>query len=169
MAEESNDALKEANQIALELGDKKKSTDSTSNQTKSTVVSVQTKTDSTKPQAKSVQKKSAGSVKKKKVVKKVVVKKKVVLSEKSKAAAPVLPYSKTTLVDIAAENPVGEESASETSDKRVFENDSVELKNPLSEDKYKGGLIETLGGLAMVLIGIEVVIIILLLISAFFK
>ena len=168
MADETTDALKEANQIALELGDKKKSTDSTTNQNKTAVVSVQTKSDSSKTVSQVVTKKPVVE-KKKKAVKKVEVKKKVSSTNKSKPKTQVVAYSKTTLVDIAAQSPPEEVPVQTMETKRVYEDNSVELKNPLSEDNSKGGLIETLGGLAMVLIVIEVVIIVLLIISTFFK
>jgi hypothetical protein len=168
MADQTTDALKEANQIALELGDKKKSTDSTTSQTKTAVVSTQTKTDSSKTVAQVVAKKPVVE-KKKKIIKKVEAKKKASSPNKSKTKAPVVAYSKTTLVDIVAQSPSEEVPIQTTETKRVYEDNYVDLKNPLSEDNSKGGLIETLGGLAMILIVIEVIVIILLLISTFLK
>ena len=67
MADDGMDALKQAEQIALELGDKSKS--------ENTLV-VKTKTDSSKPVIKSDSKKEVVVAKKKKVVKKIVAKKK---------------------------------------------------------------------------------------------
>jgi len=156
---ENTDALKEAAELADEIGNGNKSSNSSN---------AQKVKDSSKSNTEQASQKEVVVVKTKKVVKKVVVAKKSKGTSKSKKEKPKLAYSKTNLVDIAAQVPTENTSSVVVETKRTYVDNSVELKNPLSEDNSKGGLIELLGGLAMVLIGIEIVIIILLVIFALF-
>jgi hypothetical protein len=158
---DSSDALKEASQIALELGEKNNSnvpqTASANTETKQVVE------EKLLPAPKKV------VVVKKKVVKKVVAKKSAKPVVKSKLSKKV-DDSKTSLVDVAKEESEEEAVASIIESDSPPEEEKFVLKNPLSPEKSNGGLIELAGGVAMVLIGLEIVVIFLILIyTLFFK
>jgi len=178
MANGKNNSLLEAQKIALELSEENKGAEgksstkqnqsgsSSAENTSTTVVKETTRIISGPAELPAPKKKKSSSKQKK------VFAKKIKKTNKSKSVSEEKFVQKKTLVDVAKENPsvvtqtVKEDTYSMSSNFDKTDSRSFEESVPKSSVEY----IEMIGGLAMVLISLEIIaIIVLVIFLLFFK